>query len=282
MVVAPGRARRPGAWHVIEPAAAEDHPDHCPFCEGHEAQTPPETFALAGARRAPDVPGWQVRIVPNLYPAFAHHEVVVHTPRHVRSIADLTEEELGAVAAAWRARAAALRAGGAPYVQALVNEGRAAGASLAHTHSQLVGLPAEPPAASLESDGRCRLCDVLASERDDPARHVLERDGVVVHAAYAGRLPYELLVAPVEHEADAFTSAALTTALTLAAEAVRRLVAVEGRVPLNAWLHDGNHWHLEIVPRLSVLAGLELGAGIYVNTLAPEEAAERLRNAGVG
>ena len=280
VVVAPGRAQRPGAWRVAEPQAAEDNPVHCPFCEGHETQTPPETFAVAAPGRPPDAPGWRARIVPNLYPAFPRHEVVVHTPRHVRSLGDLTPEELAAVAEAWTARAAALRAEGIAYVQALVNEGRAAGASLLHTHSQLVGLPEEPPASAVEAgDGRCRLCDLLAEEHATGARRVLERDGVVVLAPYAGRLPYELLVAPLEHENDGFGGDALVRALTVAAESLRRLFSVEGRVPLNAWLHDGRHWRLEIVPRLSVLAGLELGAGIYVNTLAPEDAANRLRNA---
>lgn len=281
-VVAPGRARRPGAWRVVEPEATEDDPARCPFCEGHETQTPPETFALGEPGRARDTPGWRVRIVPNLYPAFPRHEVVVHTPRHVRSIAELTAEELAAVAAAWRARVTALRAEGIPFVQALVNEGRAAGASLLHTHSQLVGLPEEPPAVAAEADGaRCRLCDLLAEERDGRGRHVLERDGIVVLAPYASRLPYELLVAPLAHEQDAFASDSLAAALALAADALRRLFSLEGRVPLNAWLHDGRHWHVEILPRLSVLAGLELGAGIYVNTLAPEEAAERLRSAEI-
>jgi UDPglucose--hexose-1-phosphate uridylyltransferase len=283
VVIAPGRARRPGAWNVREPEAGAAGPDACPFCEGNEAQTPPETHALGEAGRTPDSPGWRVRVVPNLYPAFPRHEVVVHTPRHALSLGDLSPGELANVAEAWSERAEALRAEGIPHVQALVNEGRAAGASLLHTHSQLVGLPSEPPVAALEDDaGGCRLCDLIASERADGRRRVLERDGVVVLASYAGRLPYELLVAPTAHERDAFASEWLGTALTLAGDAIGRLVSLEGRVPLNAWLHGGGHWHLEILPRLSILAGLELGTGIYVNTLAPEDAAERLRTVSAG
>ncbi|MBW3592164.1 MAG: hypothetical protein KY396_00535 [Actinobacteria bacterium] len=216
--------------------------------------------------------------MPNLYPAFPRHEVVVHTPRHVRSLAELAEDEIAAVAVAWRARAEALRTEGVAYVQALVNEGRAAGASLLHTHSQLVGLPAEPPASVAEAGGaHCRLCEVVAAERRARSRLVLERDGVAVLAPYASRLPYELLIVPLEHEEDAFASGALPVALSVAGEALRRLFSLEGRVPLNAWVHDRRHWHIEVLPRLTVLAGLELGAGIYVNTLAPEEAAARLR-----
>ena len=280
VVVAPGRARRPGAWNVREPDADAGESAACPFCEENEAQTPPETLALAEPGRAPDSPGWRVRVVPNLYPAFPRHEVVVHTPRHATSLGELAPAELMAVAEAWRERAAALRAEGVPHVQALVNEGRAAGASLLHTHSQLVGLPSEPPVAAIEDDsGSCRLCHLIGSERRDGTRLVLEHDGVVVVASYAGRLPYELLVSPVAHEKEAFESERLGTALTLAGQAIGRLLSLEGRVPLNAWVHGGGHWHVEILPRLSILAGLELGAGIYVNTVAPEDAAERLRDA---
>lgn len=129
-----------------------------------------------------------------------------------------------------------------------------------------------------DADG-CRACDWIAEERGAAARIVAERDGLVAAAAYAGRLPYECLIAPIEHPGeDALGSALLAPALRLLADTVRRLHAVEGRVPLNAWLHGGEHWHLELLPRLSILAGLELGAGIHINTLAPEEAAERLRS----
>jgi UDPglucose--hexose-1-phosphate uridylyltransferase len=204
-----------------------------------------------------------VRVVPNLYPALERHEVVVHSPRHVRSIAELEESELDLVAEAWRLRAAAHPEG---YVHALVNEGRDAGASLAHSHSQLVWLPEEPPAVSVE--------------RALPAGvPVLERDGLAVTCPHASRLPYEVQIAPAEPEQGGLRSELLAPALRLLAELVRRLHDLEGPVPLNAWLHDGPRWHLELVPRLSVLAGLELGAGVYVNSLPPEEAAERLRGA---
>jgi len=218
-------------------------------------------------------------VVPNLYPALERQEVVVHVPRHVTSVADLTDVELRLVAEAWSARAAAARAEGFPYVQALVNEGREAGASRAHTHSQLVWMRDVPPAVRAESSEA--LPGFVRDELQSGRRAIAQRDGLVLLAAYAGRLPYELLIAPIEPEGEsAFGSELLAPALALLGDAVRRLHAVEGPVPLNAWLHDGRHWHIEIVPRLSVLAGLELGAGIYVNTLPPEEAAARLSGVG--
>jgi UDPglucose--hexose-1-phosphate uridylyltransferase len=212
--------------------------------------------------------------VPNLYPALERHEVVVHVPRHARTIAELAADELHLVAEAWQRRAADR---GQAYVHALVNEGGEAGSSLPHTHSQLVWLDEIAPAVAAEEEActaDCPLC-----RRPDEQLLIAERDGLVLSAAWAGRLPYELLIAPVEHEGDPWTSAHLAGALELAAEGVRRLHGVEGPRPVNLWLHAPGHWHLEILPRMTVMAGLELGAGVYVNTLAPEEAAARLRQA---
>src|SRR5206468_1927677 len=135
----------------------------CPFCEGREDKTPPETFALRPEGGEKNGPGWTVRVVPNLFPVFAVHEVVISTPRHVRSFADLNTAEIGGVATAWRERARALRGSG--YVHALLNEGREAGASLMHTHTQLAVVPEVPPAVALEeAPGDCTICAHLGSE----------------------------------------------------------------------------------------------------------------------
>jgi UDPglucose--hexose-1-phosphate uridylyltransferase len=254
----------------------EDELLSCPFCEGREERTPPETFRVGGGE--PNTPGWTVRVVPNLYPVFDHHEVVVSSPRHVHSFAELTDEEVDAVAKAWRERAAAARGAGFPYVHALLNEGREAGASLPHSHTQLAWLDDTPPAVEAESD-ECAVCRHVGAERESGERVLIDQDGLLVSAAYGGRLPYELLIAPTEHpSATGFESELLAPALRLLRESLRRLHALEGPLPLNAWLHDTGHWHLEVVPRLTVFAGIELGAGIYVNSVAPETAAEELRS----
>jgi UDPglucose--hexose-1-phosphate uridylyltransferase len=256
-VYAPGRARRPGASRREIEEPPEQELADCPFCAGREDRTPPETYRVGEP--------WLTRVVPNLYPAFERQEVVVSSPRHVRSFAELTVEETGAVAQAWSARAEAARAAGFPYLHAFLNEGRDAGASLPHAHTQLVWLREAPPAVAGEP--------ALALDGE----LVAERDGLLLLCPRASRLPYELLIAPAEPEGSPFASELLPAALALLADAVRRLRAVEGAVPLNAWLHDTPHWHIEMLPRLAVLAGVELGAGIYVNTLPPEEAAARLR-----
>ena len=215
--------------------------------------TPPQTLVL------PEQGDWNVRVVPNLYPALERQEVVVHSRRHIRSIAEAEDSELELVAEAWRRRAADEPG----YVFPLLNEGREAGASLAHSHSQLAWLP-EP--APMRARPRAEL--------------VFERDGLAVVCPWASRVPYETVIAPTEPEAEALKSVRLGSALKLLAEIVRRLQRLEGHVPLNAWLEQSpDDWRLVLFPRLTILASLELGAGIYVNTLAPEEASARIRTA---
>lgn len=303
-MVAPARSGRPGARAAaVEDIAADEA--RCPFCEGREAATPPETFALGPSGRVADASGWWVRVVPNKFPAFGpwqsggerssplfarrpargRQEVVIHSPRHLRSLAELSGRELACVAQAWQARGRAAHEEGYAYVQALVNEGRLAGASLLHSHSQLLCLSDEPPAVAAKrqeqaaAGSRCLLCQLVEQELGRRLRVVAERDGLVLLCPFAGRQPYEMLVAPRACESDPFTSDSLGPALILAAEGLRRLRSAEGDVPVNLWLHADGHWHIEIVPRLAALAGVELGAGYYVNVLAPESAAGILREA---
>jgi UDPglucose--hexose-1-phosphate uridylyltransferase len=202
-------------------------------------------------------------VVPNLYPAFERQEVVVHTPRHARSLAELGDDELADVAEAWRRRREAEPDG---YLHALVNEGRQAGSSLPHTHSQLVWLPE----ATADTGHRV--------DRDRWAV-VTEREGLVAACPRASRLPYEVVISPAEPRGDGFADEQLPLALQLLGDTVRRLHAVVGPLPLNAWLHDSADWHVEVLPRLGILAGVELGAGWWINAVPPERAADDLRSA---
>lgn len=211
---------------------------------------------------------WRVRVVPNLYPAFERQEVVIHAPEHVRSFAELDDEQVAAVAEAWTLRERAGAEEGLGYLHAFVNEGADAGSSLPHSHSQLVWLREEPPA--LRGEDPAGVDAVLAHGE----LRVLERDGAVAVAHPAGRVPYEVLVAP-----PAGAALRLAPLLLALRDVVRALRSVEGPVPWNAWLHRGPRPHLELVPRLSALAGIELGAGLHVNPVAPEDAARALRGA---
>ena len=228
----------------MEPATQEEL-ERCPFCAGREDRTPPETLRIGEP--------WRVRVVPNLYPAFERQEVVIHTPDHLRSFADLEDAQVALVAEAWTERIG--NEGGR--VLALVNEGRLAGASLPHSHSQLVWteLPHEP------TDELAGLLEPF---------EIARRGGVAAAVHPVGAGPYECLIAPAAGDG------LLADGLVLLRDLVRRLRAVEGSRPWNAWLHPGPPWHLHVVPRLTAFAGVELGAGIYVNVLPPEQAAERL------
>ena len=253
VAIAPGRADRPGAA-----APASDDPQSCPFCAGNEDLTPPETLRLGDGPS-----GWAVRVVPNLYPALERQEVVIHGPAHVHSFGQLDDATIDLVAEAWQRRAR--DEGG--FCFPILNEGHEAGSSLPHSHSQLAWLPAPAP--------------LVVTERGLPAVvDVLERDGISVGCPVASRVPYELLIAPVRGEADGLRSELLAPALRVLAELVRRLQHIHGDtlIPLNAWLHDGPHWHLEVFPRTTKLAGLELGAGVYIDSVAPEDAAAELRD----
>jgi UDPglucose--hexose-1-phosphate uridylyltransferase len=213
--------------------------------------TPPQTLVL------PEQGDWSVRVVPNLYPALKRQEVVVHSREHVRSIAELDEEALDLVAEAWRRRAADVPG----YVFPLLNEGREAGASRPHSHSQLMWLDQPLP--------------VRARPHGE---QFLDRDDLTATCPWASRMPYETVIAPKERDPNGLGSPALGPALRLLAAIVRRLHELEGPVPLNAWLeHDKDDWRIVLFPRLTILAALELGASIFINALPPEEAAERLK-----
>jgi UDPglucose--hexose-1-phosphate uridylyltransferase len=281
-VIAPGRARRPGVGVPQIEAPTEAELETCPFCEGREERTPPETLALP-EREPADSPGWTVRVVPNLYPAFERQEVVIHSPRHVRSFAELEDAEVELVAEAWRLRAHAAREDGFGYVHALINEGKLAGASLAHSHSQLVSMRDVPPAVATESsDGIATIYADVHRSTDSRRFEITHRRDVNAICPPASRVPYEVLISSESiRDEYGFDSDELPTILVLLRDVVRRLRAVEGAVHWNAWLHAAADLHVELVPRLTVFAGIELGAGIYVNTLAPEDAARALRDAAV-
>ncbi len=233
--------------------ATPEELERCPFCAGREDRTPPETLRIGDP--------WRVRVVPNLYPAFERQEVVVHSPDHVRCFADLDELQIESLAEAWQHRMGAAAAEGFGYVHALINEGRLAGSSLPHSHSQLVVLQEVPPPVAAENRGA--LDEVL---RHDNLR-VLERNGAVAVIHHVGASPYESLV----------LGGSLAALLGALRELIGRVREAEGSFAWNAWLHATEPEHLHFVPRLTALAGVELGAGLYVNAVPPEQAAETLR-----
>lgn len=278
---APGRARRP---HDLT-----DHgprPDACPFCPGEEAQTPPETQAVRPDGSAADGPGWLVRAFPNLFPALPPaegvHEVVVNTPRHVTRLDELTAEEAGRATRIWLDRVLAVgRDARGLWPLAFVNQGALAGASLAHTHAQVVGLPGTAApylvarAAAITADP-----DLLRRDMDAPDRRIAEGEGLVAWCPLIPSLSGAIRVAPPEPAPVPGDRAEALGRL------VRRLagaVRTTGTEALNVCVHTAGpgvedfHWHADVMPRRGTFAGLELGAGAITLVRAPAEAAAALR-----
>jgi UDPglucose--hexose-1-phosphate uridylyltransferase len=221
--------------------------------------------------------------------ATGEHEVIVHTPKHLASITELDAEQFARAGAAWRERSAAHA--GASYVHVMVNEGHAAGASLEHTHAQLYALDIVPTVVARERErftahntrtmGGCLLCDVLQEEVRRRERVVAIDDHAVLLAPFASRGPYELQLVPRRHEPSFAQSD--TAALGLLYQGLLRLRDLLGDAPpLNLWVRTAPrgaehfHWHVDVVPRLTRLAGFELGTGLYVNIVPPERAALEL------
>jgi UDPglucose--hexose-1-phosphate uridylyltransferase len=263
----------------------------CPFCEGNETLTPPETLARRPAGGPADGPGWLVRAFPNKYPALTPeegvHEVIVPTPRHVVLFSDLTDEEATRMITAGTER---LRAVGAdsrrlwPFL--FLNQGAAAGASLQHSHAQLLGLPFSPPrlvARERAFAAGCPICEDLAA--DDPERVVVEGDGLVCWCPAVPSLSGAVRIAPREHVPDWDAGLDAAAVAALVRDLLGRIGRGLGTDALNLWLHARRpgggdyHWHLEVVPRLGTLAGMELGSGVLAVAVAPEATAARLRDA---
>lgn len=314
VIVAGERAGRPGGGPTTTPADPID-PATDPFLEGHEDRTPPEVFAVRPGGGGADTPGWTVRVVPNLYPAlddaspdpepFAKrdlfhataargaHEVIVNAPQPVTSLADLEREQVSAAVEVWRERIRE-HAERAAYVHLIVNERREGGASLPHTHAQLYALDFVPAAVARERErfgayatqtmGGNLLGDLVQEEVRLRDRIVAIDDEAVLMAPYASRLPYQLMLAPrtprARFEDDGPTGAALLH------EGLQRLARLLGASPpLNLWVRTAPRgaerfgWRIDVVPRLTHMAGLELGTGVHLNVVAPERAAAALRDA---
>ncbi len=287
-IIAPERAGRP-ADAPAQPA--DGAPGPCPFCAGNETLTPPEIDAVRPPGSEADTPGWRVRVVPNKYPALAgRHEVIVHSPKHHAQMEDLGDVALTEVLDVWRRRIAAQLEGGAAAATLIVNRGRDAGASLEHPHAQLFGTPVVPPLLleellEFERFGNRYGGCVLCREMDAASTRGVIGGAVNAWVPAASRFPGELWLAPAEHEADvcAAEMRPLAAALRRALAATR---AALDDAPLNLWLHTAPadlrgtfHWHVEIAPRLTAIAGFELGAEIGLVSLDPEAAAEALRAA---
>jgi UDPglucose--hexose-1-phosphate uridylyltransferase len=260
VLLVPERALRPHAFD------GDDEEIVCPFCPGNERETPPEIWR--------DGYPWSIRVVPNKYPASDRHEIVVETADHAARFEDLLAEHAARVVDAWLARYRALLAHGPTVI--FKNDGPAAGASLAHAHSQILGTPFVPPRLAREAEAfaraaRCPLCDV----DDEPLVRGSEHYRVI--APRGSALAYEHWIVPREHGCDVDAPHELASLLQSAARASRAVAPAFNWLFVTFPREPRAHWYVAVLPRLAGLAGYEAGAGGAINIVDPDEAARTLR-----
>ncbi len=334
VLVATARGMRPKKAEEKIERDAREHVETCPFCRGNEERTPPAIKCF------PDDGAWDVRIVPNLYPVlgddrqqtnlafglqqvidgYGRHEVVIDHPHHGIAIHEMSQTHLAELFGIYQQRMAELYASDPrlKYVLVFKNFGPAAGASIPHTHSQIIATPVIPENVQNEVQhsrqyhgkyNQCVFCSLIDEaltyeatiyDRDsgqirrkiDVGQYVVERsERFVAIKPFASRFEWEMHILPLRHEADFLKATAedLHDFARVLRRTMMRLDRVVGGVQYNFFLHSvphakefegcesSYHWHLEICPRTSIPTGFELGSGLFVSTVSPEEAAEELR-----
>jgi UDPglucose--hexose-1-phosphate uridylyltransferase len=335
VLVSTARGMRPRKAEETVTRDTRSKVGECPFCRGNEDRTPPTLFSY------PDPTHWEIRIVENLYPVlgddrapgaltfglqqvidgYGRHEVVIDHPNHGIGIHEMSERHLAALFQCYRDRMRALYASDARlrYVLVFKNFGPAAGASIAHSHSQIIATPVVPENVQNELGhtrdyhrkvGRCIFCALIdealtfeatvydretgqVRRRVQVGQYVVERgERFVAVKPFASRYEWEVHVYPIEHQCDfADTDDSWLADLgRVVKRTMARLDRVIGGAQYNFFLHSlphgpdytdcraSYHWHLEICPRTSIPTGFELGSGLFVSTVSPEDAAQRLRD----
>lgn len=315
VIISTERGKRPSHFGRSEKKIA---PKACPFCPGNEAATPHEIIAYRPDGSETNKPGWSLRVVSNKYPALiiegeldrepkgiydrmngiGAHEVIIETPQHELDLVDLPLQKIKDVLWAYRERYLDLqRDPRFKYILIFKNHGAAAGASVEHSHSQLIATPIIPKRVAEELLGakkyfdykeRCIFCDIIRQEITDQERVVCENDSFFAYTPYASRFPFETWLMPKAHichyvdiDFDMHTELA-----SILREVLLRLKVGLANPAYNYILHTGPvgneyrdfyHWHIEIIPKLTKIAGFEWGTGFYINPTRPEDAAKFLR-----
>ncbi len=309
VLIASNRADRPNEFSGPTPPRIAKTP--CPFCAGQLCTPPP--VAIYGSDD-----DWQLRVVPNLYPALTTapaadvredgffrkspaagwHEVIIESPRHLKSLSELSASQSQLVFRAYRDRMLVMRQQGhVACALPFKNVGPAAGASLEHVHSQIVGLPMVPPVLleelqgaqrHFQQHGDCVFCRMIREELAQQQRVVIANEHFVAFCPHASRFGYETWVLPRDHTAcfDEIDDEHLVELGGLVKQLVSRLEDDCGVTSYNYLVHsapfdrsrgDHYHWHIEIIPRVVQVAGFEWGTGININPVLPEQAAIQLR-----
>jgi len=315
VIIATSRARRP---HDFDTTPRRQPSRFCPFCEGNEDKTPGEIIAYRRPGTQRNSEGWRVRVVPNKFPALeieeqlnkrgegiydmingvGAHEVIIESPKHLISTSELPEEQLREVFWVYRDRLVDLKKDQRlVYGMIFKNVGAAAGASLEHTHSQLIVTPIVPinvweeMTGSLEFynyRGRCVYCDMVQQELATEKRIVLDTPGFLAFCPFASRFPFETWILPKNHSShyENIQKNEVDELSGVMRQVIAKIEAALDQPAYNYIIHTAPfdtqelshyHWHIEIMPSLMKTAGFEWGTGFYINPVPPEQAAAFLR-----
>lgn len=319
VIISTERGKRPSDFQPTPKKTGD--PKKCPFCPGNESSTPPEIMAYRQEKTAPNTSGWNLRVISNKFPALkiegslnrqgkgmfdrmngiGAHEVIIETPDHFKELSDLEVKEVQDVLWSYRERILDLKKDPRfRYMMVFKNQGEAAGASLEHSHSQLIATPVVPKRVLDELEGakkyyeyrdRCIFCDAIRQELEERERVVGENEDFIAMEPYASRFPFETWILPKVHN-DLFENHAPSTFPKMAEilhDILRRLAKALSDPPYNYVLHtapvgdhheDIYHWHIEIIPKLTKVAGFEWGTDFYINPTTPEDAARFLNEIG--
>ena len=318
VIISTDRAKRPSDF--VRDKVEIHGTGFCPFCYNNESKTPPEILAYRSNGSAPNTPGWSLRVVSNKFPALriegsvnrqgeglydkmdgvGAHEVIIETPDHHKTLAQLTTGQIEDVLWAFRDRILDLKNDRRlKYTLIFKNHGEAAGASLEHSHSQLIALPVVPKRVMEELDGareyyqykeRCIFCDIVQQETEVGVRMIAENEGFLAIAPFAPRFPFEMWILPKAHRASYEQSmkheyvqfAPILKDMLVRLDHVLEYPAYNYVIHTSPLADDSEgfyHWHIEIMPKLTKVAGFEWGTGFYINPTPPEESAKFLREA---
>ncbi|MFZ5950929.1 MAG: galactose-1-phosphate uridylyltransferase [Candidatus Rifleibacteriota bacterium] len=315
VIISPERGKRPSDFQKIE--EAPDDPKTCPFCEGNEHLTPGETLAFRTSGTAANSKGWWVRIVPDRSPILAPegdsgregigmfdamnsigvHEVVVETPSHNIGLQNANLEQVREVIWAYKQRLLEIKKNPRfKHFMIVKNSGKGV-SSFSHSHSHIVATPIIPKRIEEELEGareyyhyhdRCLFCDIIKQETKEASRVVYEDDQFIVFCPFAARFPFEMEITP-KHHTSSFELIENHMVGSLAKALQTALIKMQSLLPgqpFNFVIHtspcsdsykDFYHWHIEIIPKLTKIAGFEWGSGFYINPTPPEDAAKMLR-----
>jgi UDPglucose--hexose-1-phosphate uridylyltransferase len=321
VILAPERAHRPES-HISLGVGHHPHAEHhheCHFCYGNERTTPMEVLVYGRKDDLPNSPGWELRVVSNKFPAvdmtkhfceicknymeiYAYaeglSEVVIETPHHSKKMALYNLNEIELVLNSYKERYIAIsQEKHIKYVSIFKNCGIKAGASISHSHSQIIGVPIVPPLIEQEislaeshfkEKNTCIYCDMIHLELKEKSRIIFENDEFISFMPYAAKVPFEMWILPKFHSAsfEKLTGSQTKNLAEVMKAVLYKLHEALENVPYNYYIHtspakddttDFYHWHIELIPRTTTPGGFELGTGIFINISTPEENAKILR-----